>query len=161
MTKIKLCGLTRPQDIESANELRPDFIGFVFAKKSRRYVSPEKAHELKQMLDAGIRAVGVFVNEEPENVAELLDTGVIDIAQLHGTENEEYIRNLRNLHRICRSSVSCFRRNMHFRDLTIRHTRAERRFHRSKVCLWKGRISLFRRFFRLPSSLNCKVFLRL
>ena len=56
--KIKLCGLTRPCDIEAVNELQPDYIGFVFAKKSRRYVSPEKAEELKAMLAPGIQAAG-------------------------------------------------------------------------------------------------------
>ena len=61
MTKIKLCGMTRPCDMEAANRLQPEYIGFVFAKKSRRYVSPERAAELKALLDPAIRAVGVFV----------------------------------------------------------------------------------------------------
>lgn len=95
--KIKLCGLTRPCDIEAVNELQPDYIGFVFAKKSRRYVSPEKAEELKAMLAPGIQAVGVFVNEEPEQIAALLEAGTIDVAQLHGQENETEIRRLREL----------------------------------------------------------------
>lgn len=95
--KIKLCGLTRPCDIEAVNELQPDYIGFVFAKKSRRYVSPEKAEELKVMLAPGIQAVGVFVNEEPEQIAALLEAGTIDVAQLHGQESETEIRRLREL----------------------------------------------------------------
>lgn len=95
--KIKLCGLTRPCDIEAVNELQPDYIGFVFAKKSRRYVSPEKAEELKAMLAPGIQAVGVFVNEEPEQIAALFEAGTIDVAQLHGQENETEIRRLREL----------------------------------------------------------------
>ena len=95
--KIKLCGLTRPCDIEAVNELQPDYIGFVFAKKSRRYVSPEKAEELKAMLAPGIQAVGVFVNEEPEQIAALLEAGTLDVAQLHGQEGEREIRRLREL----------------------------------------------------------------
>ena len=95
--KIKLCGLTRPCDIEAVNELQPDYIGFVFAKKSRRYVSPEKAKELKAMLTPGIQAVGVFVNEEPEQIAALFEAGTIDVAQLHGQESETEIRRLREL----------------------------------------------------------------
>ena len=63
MTKMKLCGLFRPCDIDAANELKPEYIGFVFAPKSRRYVTPEKAAELKKLLDPDIQAVGVFVNE--------------------------------------------------------------------------------------------------
>ncbi len=95
--KSKLCGLTRPCDIEAVNELQPDYIGFVFAKKSRRYVSPEKAEELKAMLAPGIQAVGVFVNEEPERIVSLLEAGTIDVAQLHGQEGEREIRRLREL----------------------------------------------------------------
>ena len=68
MTKIKLYGLSRTQDIQAANELRPEYIGFVFARKSRRYVTPERAGELKGLLAPGIQAVGVFVDETPEIV---------------------------------------------------------------------------------------------
>lgn len=95
--KIKICGLSRECDIQYANELMPEYIGFVFAKKSRRYVSSEKAAELKAGLSDKITAVGVFVNEPAENVAKLLSAGIIDIAQLHGGEDEEYIRILRTL----------------------------------------------------------------
>jgi len=97
VTKIKLCGLTRPCDIGWANALMPDYIGFVFAKKSRRYVSPEGARTLREGLDGGIKAVGVFVNEPPEQVAALLNEGVIDLAQLHGSEDQDYVRALRRL----------------------------------------------------------------
>ena len=97
MTKIKLCGMTRPCDMEAANRLQPEYIGFVFAKKSRRYVSPERAAELKALLDPAIRAVGVFVQEPPDQVAALLNTGVIDLAQLHGDEDEAYIQTLRGM----------------------------------------------------------------
>jgi phosphoribosylanthranilate isomerase len=95
MTRIKLCGLKRPCDIEWANALMPDYIGLVFAKKSRRCVSPERAKALRESLDSGIRAVGVFVNEAPEAVAALLNEGIIDIAQLHGQEDDAYIAALR------------------------------------------------------------------
>lgn len=97
MTKIKLCGLSQPQDIQAANELSPDYIGFVFAPKSRRYVPPKRAAELRGLLDPGISAVGVFVRESPETVAALLDCGIIDVAQLHGGEDEDYIAALREL----------------------------------------------------------------
>lgn len=97
MTKIKFCGLSRECDMEAANKLRPDYVGFVFAENSRRYVTPERAERLKRLLDPGIMAVGVFVNEAPEKVAELLDKRIIDLAQLHGQENEDYIARLRRL----------------------------------------------------------------
>ena len=97
MTKIKLCGLMTESDIRTANELLPDYIGFVFAPKSRRYVAPGYAKKLKELLDPRIRAVGVFVNEAPERIVKLLKEGIIDIVQLHGSETAEYIRILRTL----------------------------------------------------------------
>lgn len=97
MTKIKLCGLSRPCDIQAANRLRPEYIGFVFAPNSRRYVTTEQAAELSAQLAPGIQAVGVFVDAPPETVAALLNRGVIDLAQLHGTEDEAYLGRLRAL----------------------------------------------------------------
>ena len=97
MTRIKLCGLTRPEDIAAANALRPEYVGFVFAANSRRAVSRKTAEELKVHLLPEIQAVGVFVNETPEAVAGLLNAGVIDVAQLHGQEDETYISCLRKL----------------------------------------------------------------
>ncbi len=97
MSKIKLCGLTRIEDIEAVNELKPDFIGFVFAEKSKRYISPQKAKLLKQKLDPNILAVGVFVNESLENIAKLLNENTIDIVQLHGDEDDDFIAKLKEL----------------------------------------------------------------
>ena len=97
MTKIKLCGLKRVCDIAWANELKPDYIGFVFAKPSRRYVKPKEAGKLKAMLHESIKAVGVFVDEEPEVVAELVKRGIIDAVQLHGCEDEMFLAQLRKM----------------------------------------------------------------
>ena len=97
MTAIKMFGLTRECDIQAVNEIKPEYIGFVFWAKSKRYLSPEKALELKKQLDENIKAVGVFVDESVEKVAELLENDIIDIAQLHGHENEDYIKNLREM----------------------------------------------------------------
>jgi len=97
MTRIKLCGLTRPEDIEIANALSPYYIGFVFYEKSRRYVEEEKARGLKGLLSKEIKSVGVFVDEAPGRIAHLLGSGIIDIAQLHGSEDEGYIKKLKTL----------------------------------------------------------------
>jgi phosphoribosylanthranilate isomerase len=94
VTKIKLCGLTRTADIEVANKLLPDFVGFVFYEKSKRYISPNDAAILKNLLDKKISAVGVFVNEKIETVAEIAK--ILDFIQLHGNEDENYISQLRN-----------------------------------------------------------------
>ena len=97
ITKVKICGLSRPEDIAVVNELHPDYIGFVFADFSHRYVDKETAVILKSQLDPGIQAVGVFVNEDVHFVAELMNEGIIDIAQLHGSEDKDYIAELRSL----------------------------------------------------------------
>jgi len=80
-------------DIEYVNEALPDYIGFVFAK-SRRHISLETALQLKSALDIRIKAVGVFVNESTDVIANICNCGVIDYVQLHGDEKEEYIKTL-------------------------------------------------------------------
>lgn len=97
MTKVKMCGLSRMEDIEYANEVLPEFIGFVFAPKSRRYVSFEQAKKLHGELDYRIAAVGVFVDEDIENIVRLVKDEVIDMVQLHGSEDNAYIAKLREM----------------------------------------------------------------
>lgn len=97
MTLVKICGLRRSEDIAAVNSLHPDMVGFVFYGPSRRCVSKEKAAELSSMLDGDIRRVGVFVDEDPLVVADLVDSGIIDTVQLHGVEDEAYIHGLKKL----------------------------------------------------------------
>ena len=94
-TRIKICGLTRLEDITYVNEAKPEYIGFVFWPKSKRAVGDEQAAELKKSLDPSIQAVGVFVNETPERIIQLLKKQIIDLAQLHGEETEEQIERIR------------------------------------------------------------------
>ena len=94
--KLKFCGLTRMQDILAANAARPDYVGFVFAD-SRRRVTEEQAARLRAQLAPGIQAVGVFVNDEPERIAALVNAGVIDLVQLHGGENRADLDRLRGM----------------------------------------------------------------
>lgn len=85
------------EDIEAANRLKPDFIGFVFAPKSSRYVTPLQAIGLKEHLDPEIRAIGVFTDQPLELMADLAKTGVIDGIQLHGNQEEADIKTLRTM----------------------------------------------------------------
>ncbi len=94
MTKIKMCGIRRREDAEFVNALLPEYIGYVFAQKRKRYISPKDAAKLTEMLDSRIIPVGVFVNEPIENVIFTVRSGIVKIAQLHGNENEEYIARL-------------------------------------------------------------------
>jgi phosphoribosylanthranilate isomerase len=95
MTKIKICGLTRKRDIDAVNAVLPDYIGFVFTRSSRQ-ICIEDAKALKSCLNPYIKAVGVFVDEEIENVVRLCSSHVIDLVQLHGDENERYIKELKS-----------------------------------------------------------------
>lgn len=97
MIRVKFCGLTRTCDIDYANQLLPEYIGFVFAAKSRRYISADEAYTFRARLDTRITPVGVFVNESADHVAALLRQGIIEMAQLHGQEDESYIKRLRTL----------------------------------------------------------------
>ncbi len=94
MVKIKICGIKRFEDIEIVNRYKPDYIGFVFAK-SKRKVSHEFASKLKNKLNSDILAVGVFVDADENEILKLYDKGIIDMAQLHGNESEEYILSLK------------------------------------------------------------------
>lgn len=97
LSKIKICGLRRECDIEYANRLMPDYIGYVFWQRSRRYVTAEQAAGLTAKLDRDITPVGVFVDEEPQRVAQLVSGGAIRVIQLHGHEDEAYLERIRGM----------------------------------------------------------------
>ena len=114
--------------ILAANDILPDYIGFVFAESSRR-VTPDKAAQLGRELDKRIRAVGVFVNAPMEEILDLAGhrekERVIDLIQLHGDEDEAYIRQL-NLQTSFRLSFRfsfrfsyCFSYRFSFRDSIV------------------------------------------
>ena len=94
MTKVKICGLMGAEDVEAVNGARPEFAGFVFAK-SRRQLMPGNARLLIERLDAGILPVGVFVDESPEDTADIARYCRLGAVQLHGTEDNGYIERLR------------------------------------------------------------------
>ena len=95
MVKVKICGMRRVEDIEMANKYNPDYIGFVFAESPRK-VSYEQAKELSCLLSDEIVPVGVFVNEHMKLIVDLFREGIIEIAQLHGDEDEKYIKDLKD-----------------------------------------------------------------
>lgn len=88
-TKIKICGLQSAEDIEMVNELMPEYAGFVFCE-SRRKVSKEKAEELIKSLDSKIKKVGVFLDQELEEVHNIAQDCSLDILQFHGSESQQY-----------------------------------------------------------------------
>ena len=97
-TKIKICGLRRREDILAVNEAKPDYCGFIIEfPRSFRSITEVQVRELVQELSAKISAVGVFVNAPIELVSGLLNDGTLALAQLHGQEDESYIRELKKI----------------------------------------------------------------
>ena len=94
MSRVKICGLSRKEDIEAVNCILPDYIGFVFAE-SRRRIDIKIAVMLKEKLDPRIKAVGIFVNENISVVSEIYQNSIVDLIQLHGDEDDSYIRRLK------------------------------------------------------------------
>lgn len=94
--QVKICGIRREEDVTYLNEFLPDYAGFVFAE-SRRQVTAEQAAALIRKLDSRVKPVGVFVNAPPEEAAKAAARCGLSAVQLHGDEDEAYIRRLRPL----------------------------------------------------------------
>lgn len=90
-TELKICGLSRLEDIIAVNRHGADYAGFVFYQKSKRYVDPYKANELIELLRADIKPVGVFLDEPLDNVVRIARLTGVELVQLHGHESEEYV----------------------------------------------------------------------
>ncbi|MBK7898779.1 MAG: phosphoribosylanthranilate isomerase [Azonexus sp.] len=87
-TRIKICGLTREEDVDAAVAAGADAIGFVFYPPSPRYVTPQRAAELARRLPPFVAAVGLFVNAEPSALEATLDAVPLHVLQFHGDESE-------------------------------------------------------------------------
>lgn len=104
---VKICGLQSKADIEAASALDLDAIGFVFAPKSRRFVSFTQAKTLKEQLRKDIQAAGVFVNAPIQTIVQAASEKIIDLVQLHGSEDSEYIQSLKSV--CCLPVIQAFR----------------------------------------------------
>ena len=98
MAKIKICGLSRDVDAEFVNAAKPDFVGFIIGVPfSKRNIDINRAERMRSLIDEKIPTVGVFINYPIKDIAQLVNRGIINIVQLHGSEDEEYIKALREL----------------------------------------------------------------
>ena len=93
-TRIKVCGITRPEDALAAVEAGVDGLGFIFVEKSPRNIDPEQAREIIRLLPPFVDAVGVFVDAEATVVEEIAHYCRLTLVQLHGNESPGYCRNL-------------------------------------------------------------------
>lgn len=90
--RIKICGLMRPEDIETVNEVCPDYAGFILAQGRRRTVSPTRMRELTMRLRPEVQRTAVFLDQDPKWIAVLAREDLMDVIQLHGRESDEQIR---------------------------------------------------------------------
>lgn len=90
MTRIKICGLMGVEDVAMINTVMVDYAGFVFAP-GRHHLTINQAKELKQHLHNDIQSIGVFVNERMDVIQEICEQGIVDMVQLHGDEDEQYV----------------------------------------------------------------------
>lgn len=98
MTMIKICGISREEDTEFINAAKPDYAGFIIGVPfSRRNITAEQACRLRNLINSDIKTVGVFVDYRKEDIVNLVECGIIDIVQLHGAEDEIFIKELRQL----------------------------------------------------------------
>ena len=98
MAKIKICGLSRDVDAEFVNAAKPDFVGFIIGVPfSKRNIDINRAERMRSLIDEKIPTIGVFINYPIKDIAQLVNRGIINIVQLHGSEDEEYIKSLRKL----------------------------------------------------------------
>ena len=89
-TRIKICGITREQDLAAAAAAGADALGFVFYASSPRHVSPERAAQLLAQVPAFVTRVGLFVNASAQDVREALALAPLDLLQFHGDEDAAY-----------------------------------------------------------------------
>lgn len=93
MTKVKICGLSTVEAVETAVLAGADYIGFVFAK-SKRQVSLEQAHELARLVTGTTKIVGVFVSPSLEDLEQAIAQVPLDVVQIHGTFDEALIQKI-------------------------------------------------------------------
>lgn len=94
-TKIKICGLKRPEDIEYVNEFKPEYVGFVFFPPSSRYVDVKTACELSAKLDKDIIPVGVFLDNTLEEILEVAESNAVSMLQFHGVTAPEIVSRIK------------------------------------------------------------------
>jgi phosphoribosylanthranilate isomerase len=94
--KIKVCGMKYPENVDAVCAARPDYIGFIFYRKSKRYVGEDPDESIFTRVPDSIQKVGVFVNEKPQQVIGICRKYKLQAAQLHGKESVEYCRKIKN-----------------------------------------------------------------
>ena len=101
--KVKICGITNWPDARRACEAGADFLGFNFYPRSPRYITPTRARRIVRRLPKGVAAVGVFVNEREQRMAETARRVGLEYLQLHGEESPDVVSNLRRSFKVVKA----------------------------------------------------------
>lgn len=99
-TKIKICGLRRPEDVICVNQVKPDYIGFIFAEGRKRTITPQQASALRTHLNPGIQTVGVFLDQSLQFIEDAARCSGIDLIQLHGHEIDDFVTQVKKQTRL-------------------------------------------------------------
>lgn len=94
--KIKVCGMRDPENISGVSAALPDYLGFIFYSKSKRFVGFEPSPEVLEAIPTSVKKVGVFVDEKKEKVLEICRNWKLDVVQLHGNESPEYCEQIKD-----------------------------------------------------------------
>ncbi len=103
MTRIKICGITNKTDAVAAAELGVDMLGFIFYKKSKRYVEPKQAEDIINELPPSLGRVGVFVDETKDDVLRIAQDVLLDTLQFHGDETPAYCASFGNKYKVIKA----------------------------------------------------------
>ena len=103
MIKIKICGITNKEDAITASKLGVDMLGFVFYKKSKRYVEAKIVRDIANELPPYIAKVGIFVYENKDKVIEIAEDCLLDILQFHGDEDPDYCRSFKGSYKVIKA----------------------------------------------------------
>jgi len=141
MIKLKICGLTRRKDVETAVKIGAKYLGFIFCDKSPRCVTPEQVKEISRNLPDGVKKVGVFVNASIEDIQQIVEFCSLDVVQLHGDESPEFARQLKGIKvwkalRLCNPNDMEVAKNYPADMILIDAMTAEQRGGTGKLCNW-------------------------
>lgn len=103
MTRIKICGITNKRDAVNASSLGVDMLGFIFYKKSKRYVEPKTARDIINEVPPSVGRVGVFVDEKKDRALEIAEDLSLDILQFHGKETPDYCEGFKQAFKIIKA----------------------------------------------------------
>jgi phosphoribosylanthranilate isomerase len=101
--RIKVCGLKDPENILEVAALKPDYMGFILYRKSKRFISLDKIDDIARHIPRSILKVGVIVDEPLEEALNIAQSGIFDLLQLHGAESIDYCRRLSSVTKLIKA----------------------------------------------------------